>query len=147
MLKRSYNYWTMVNWGLFFSHQLSHRNNVIQKLRNQNKEMTDTVRFHGVIFMTLSFLVITLCLIRMYRDINITIHETSSFLCSNFVVIYFLSKGLYFCQHDLRFLILVRLCQLYCFRSFNVSFSILLCLLKINIAIKCKICYCHGVTS
>lgn len=53
--QRSYRLWTILNKGLICSLQLSHRNNVIQKLRNQNKEMTDTVWSHGMISMTLSF--------------------------------------------------------------------------------------------
>ena len=71
---------------------------MIQKLRNQNKEMTDTVRFRNVILTTLSFLLKTLCLIRRSPTLN-EINRSFLSSSSSFVVIYFVSKGLYLCQH------------------------------------------------
>ena len=52
---------------------------MITKLRNQNKEMTDTVRFHGVSFMTFSFLVKKVVSDLECPDTNIILNEISLF--------------------------------------------------------------------
>ena len=58
---------------------------MITKLRNQNKEMTDTVRLHGVSFMTLSFSVKNSFDLEC-PDTNITLNEISLFLNSVFLL-------------------------------------------------------------